>query len=305
MSLVDLLTACFGGGGGSAPVADRQAPYLSADQASQMPLDLFLERSIESAPSTLQQKDAFADILQKHLEGGVSTAHVVQVVQNTLERLANNKTEVATAQWACQVLGIAAQLPGSEGAGASGYRPPQMPGNSYAQVAGSNNDGWQTQEPKHRPPQHRVDDADIYIRSYFFPSEESFRALINFIGSAKSSLDICVFNITDNEVTRAIGEAKERGVDVRIITDDEQLKCQGNDVERMRDQYGIPFKTDSDPSKFMHSKFAIIDKRAVWSGSYNWTVSARRSNNESAICTNDPTTAQSYSEEFEKLWTEF
>ncbi|KAJ1648664.1 hypothetical protein LPJ64_000118 [Coemansia asiatica] len=303
MSLADLLTACFGGGNGSAPIADRQAPYLSAEQAAQMPLDLFLERSIESAPSTMQQRNAFADIFQKHLEGGANTGHVVQVVQNTLERLANNKTEVATAQWACQLLGLAAQSPSSEGSG--GYRPPQTPTSTYAQAAGSDNGGWQTQEPRHRPPQHKVNDADIYIRSYFFPSEESFHALINFIGSAQSTLDICVFNITDNEVTRAIGEAKERGVEVRIITDDEQLKCQGNDVERMRDQYGIPFKTDSDPSKFMHSKFAIIDKRAVWSGSYNWTVSARRSNNESAICTNDPSTAQAYSEEFEKLWNEF
>ncbi|KAJ2766001.1 hypothetical protein IWQ57_004550, partial [Coemansia nantahalensis] len=147
--------------------------------------------------------------------------------------------------------------------------------------------------------------GDVFIRSYFFPSEESFRKLVQLLDSARSSLDICVFNITDDELARAIAKAKDRGVDVRIITDDEQLSCKGNDVERLRDQGGVPFKTDNDPSKFMHSKFAVVDRRTVWAGSFNWTVSARRSNNESVICTNDPATAQAFSAEFERLWSQF
>ncbi|KAI7834626.1 hypothetical protein BX661DRAFT_167861 [Kickxella alabastrina] len=284
MSLIEILGICFGGN--SAP--SRQASYLSADEASNMPLDAFLQRSLESAPSALEQNGAFADIFQKHIQGGADAAKIVRIVQDVLARLAGNDTDRATTQWACQVLA------------------PANAGHQLRPAAGTDNNGWQTQESKQRPQQQKKSgDDDVYIRSYFFPSEDSFNALINFIEAAKSTLDICVFNITDNDIARAIGDAKKRGVNVRIITDDEQLKCQGNDVERMREQYGIPFKTDSDPSKFMHSKFAIIDRRAIWTGSYNWTVSARRSNNESAICTNDPNTAKAYSQEFETLWKQF
>ncbi|KAJ1895451.1 hypothetical protein LPJ66_004584 [Kickxella alabastrina] len=302
MSLIEILGICFGGNSASS----RQASYLSADEASNMPLDAFLQRSLESAPSALEQNGAFTDIFQKHIQGGADAAKIVRIVQDVLARLAGNDTDRATTQWACQVLGILAQGNVNEKANGGGYQPPQMPATNYAQAVGTDNNGWQTQESKQRPQQQKKSgDDDVYIRSYFFPSEDSFNALIDFIEAAKSTLDICVFNITDNDVARAIGDAKKRGVNVRIITDDEQLKCQGNDVERMREQYGIPFKTDSDPSKFMHSKFAIIDRRAIWTGSYNWTVSARRSNNESAICTNDPNTAKAYSQEFETLWKQF
>ncbi|KAJ2339566.1 hypothetical protein IWW50_006235 [Coemansia erecta] len=304
MSFADIISACLGGSSSSAP-SERQAPYLSADEAAQMPLEVFVQRSLESAPSALGQSGAFCDIFRKHIDGGANVAYVAQVVQDSLTRLASNDTDRAAAQWACQILALAAQ--GSAG----GYQPPKVQGQgqSYAQAAGSDSAGWEKQHQQqkhHRPPQDQAPaKSDVYVRSYFFPSENSFDALVQFLDSAHTSLDICVFNITDNGVANAIIAAKRRGVDVRIISDDEQLKCKGSDVERLQEDHGIPFKTDNDPSKFMHSKFAVIDRRAVWCGSYNWTVAGRRQNNEAVICTNDPDTAHAFSSEFERLWDQF
>ncbi|KAI9504204.1 hypothetical protein GGI25_002444 [Coemansia spiralis] len=305
MSLLDIITACLGGSSSQQSSSGRQAPYLSAEEASSMPLEAFLQRSLECAPSALEQGGAFADIFQRHLQSGADMAHVAQVVRDALMRLASNDTDRATAQWACQLLAQSAQ-----NASGNGYNPPQMHGQSYSQAVGSGGGEWKMQEKKHRPTQTQQQqqqhgNSDVYIRSFFFPSEESFNQLIEFLNSANSTLDICVFNITDNDIARAISNAKKRGVKVRIITDDEQLKCQGSDVERLSEQFDIPFKTDNDPNKFMHSKFAVIDRRAVWVGSYNWTVSARRSNNESVVCTNDPSTAKAFYDEFEKLWMQF
>ncbi|KAJ2029579.1 hypothetical protein IWW57_001655 [Coemansia sp. S610] len=299
MSLANILLACLGGGSNAGP----QAPYLSAQEASQLPLDTFVQRSLECAPSALQQSHDFVDIFQGHLQRGSSSAQVALLVGESLERMGSAGASKATVDWACQLLVLASQ--GKSGGGAEGYRPPQAAGGSYAQVAGSGSGAWETPKQQQQQQQRQQSGSDVYIKSLFFPSEESFGELVNFLDSAKTSLDICVFNITDNDLARAIGDAKKRGVNVRIITDDEQLKCQGNDVERLGEQYGIPFKTDNDPKKFMHSKFAIIDRRAVWSGSYNWTVGARRSNNESAIVTNDSRTAQAFSAEFERLWSQF
>ncbi|KAJ2554349.1 hypothetical protein EV175_002617 [Coemansia sp. RSA 1933] len=309
MSFTDLITACLGGTSQQASSSGRQATYLSADEASRMPLEAFLQRSLESAPSALEQGGAFADIFQRHLQDGANAGHVAQVIQGELVRLASNNTDKATAQWACQLLAQCAQSSARPPMDNGGYNPPQTQNQSYAQVTGSGNGGaWDAQEKRQHQNQKQQVHAqisDVYIRSYFFPSEESFGKLIEFLNSAKSTLDICVFNITDNDIARAISNAKKRGVEVRIVTDDEQLKCKGSDVERLSDQFGIPFKTDNDPQKFMHSKFAVIDKRAVWAGSFNWTVAARRSNNESVICTNDRATAKAFSEEFERLWKMF
>ncbi|KAJ2399438.1 hypothetical protein GGI23_002657, partial [Coemansia sp. RSA 2559] len=279
MSLVDLLTACLGGTS-QQPSSGRQATYLSADEASHMPLEAFLQRSLESAPSALEQGGAFANIFQRHLQNGANTTYITQVIQGELVRLASNNTDKATAQWACQLLAQCAQ--NAVRAGTGGYKPPQAQAQnqSYAQAIGSGPNGeWEMQEKKQKQYPAHNQGSDVYIRSYFFPSEESFGKLIEFLNSAKHTLDVCVFNITDNDVARAISSAKKRGVEVRIITDDEQLKCKGSDVESLSNQFGIPFKTDNDPQKFMHSKFAVIDKRAVWAGSYNWTIAARRSNN--------------------------
>ncbi|KAJ2800000.1 hypothetical protein H4R20_004224 [Coemansia guatemalensis] len=303
MSLVDILAACFGSGGGGGGNTPRQAPFLDANEAAQLPFDAFVQRSLESAPSALEQNSAFTDILRKHVESGaVDSARIVHAVQDSLVRLASNDTDRATAQWACQLLALSAQRRDN------GYQPPRLHGQSYAQVAGADSGDWEKQHQSPpvaaRPPSPHQR-SEVYIRTFFFPSEESFGQLIGFLESAQRTLDICVFNITDNDVARAIIAAKERGVEIRIITDDEQLECRGNDVRRLQDDHGIPFKTDNDPDRFMHNKFAIIDRRAVWAGSYNWTVGARRSNNESAICTNDPATAQAFSGEFEDLWSKF
>lgn len=261
-----------------------------------MPLDAFIERSIESAPSALEQGQEFSQILQSHIQNGAQPAEVVRVVQDALTRFSGNDTDRAAAQWACQIMAQSVQQTTNGG----GYQPSAMQNGG----GGGGGGAWETQK-HHNQQRPSSNNTDIYVRSYFFPSEESFESLIVFLDSAKDTLDICVFNITDNDLARAIGNAKQRGVEVRIITDDEQLKCRGNDVERLEGQYGIPFKTDNDPDKFMHSKFAVIDKRSVWAGSFNWTVSARRYNNESVICTNDPKTAKAFSNEFEKLWSQF
>ncbi|KAJ2746269.1 hypothetical protein GGI20_001470 [Coemansia sp. BCRC 34301] len=303
MSLANILLACLSGSNNSSPnSAGPHQPYLSAQEASQLPLDAFVQRSLESAPSVLEQSRDFVDIFQGHLQRGASLTQVAGIVRESLSRIGDAATSKATVDWACELLMLASQE--KDVLSQENYRPPQAVNGSYAQVAGSGNAGWETPK-KQQGGGSSNSNNNVYIKSLFFPSEVSFGELINFLDSAKSSLDICVFNITDNDIARAIGNAKKRGVNVRIITDDEQLKCQGNDVERLSEQHNIPFKTDNDPQKFMHSKFAIIDRRAVWTGSYNWTVGARRSNNESVIVTNDPSTAHAYSEEFERLWNHF
>ena len=112
--------------------------------------------------------------------------------------------------------------------------------------------------------------TQMSCQSHFFPSEQSFSSLISTLRSSQRTLDICVFSITDDDITNTIIQAHRKGIKVRIISDDDQAGSKGSDVFRLRDREGVPVRVDNSPSH-MHNKFAIVDGMILINGSYNWT----------------------------------
>ena len=51
----------------------------------------------------------------------------------------------------------------------------------------------------------------------------------------------------------------------------------------------------------MHHKFAVIDHKIVWTGSFNWTVSANKRNKENVIISDNAALIQRYEDEFQRL----
>ena len=56
---------------------------------------------------------------------------------------------------------------------------------------------------------------------------------------------------------------------------------------------------------FMHHKFAVIDKKTLINGSFNWTRAAITGNFENLLITDDTHVVQAYLRQFEKLWTQY
>ena len=52
----------------------------------------------------------------------------------------------------------------------------------------------------------------------------------------------------------------------------------------------------------MHNKFAIFDKRLLFTGSYNWTANAEHNNYENAVFISGPQTISQYQKEFDRIW---
>ncbi|KAK5815890.1 hypothetical protein F5H01DRAFT_413354 [Linnemannia elongata] len=157
---------------------------------------------------------------------------------------------------------------------------------------------------EHHDEHHHKANNGIFISPIFFPSEDSFGNFIKTLSNAKKSLDICVFTITDNETADAVIQAHERGVRVRIISDDDKSEDLGADVKRFARDHDIPTRVDGSPSH-MHHKFAIIDDALVMTGSYNWTKGARYQNREDLCLTNSAKAVRAFKDEFEKLWDLF
>ncbi|MEE2904424.1 MAG: phospholipase D-like domain-containing protein [Myxococcota bacterium] len=137
----------------------------------------------------------------------------------------------------------------------------------------------------------------------FSPSLECRHAIQNQLKAAKRSIDICVFTITDNEITSVIEGRFNAGIVVRIISDNDKAGDRGSDVDYLQ-SIGVDVKVDH--TRFhMHHKFAIFDQSLVLTGSYNWTRSAAHSNQENILISDDKKIVSRYMSEFEKLWAKF
>ena len=140
-------------------------------------------------------------------------------------------------------------------------------------------------------------------RARFSPGSECRDQIETLLESARRSADICVFTITDDRLSRAIVDAHRRGVRVRVISDDDKAFDRGSDVHRLRDS-GVQVRVDK-TDKHMHHKFALFDHTTLLTGSYNWTRSAFKENEENIIVVDDPRLVSAFSEEFASLWKMF
>jgi phosphatidylserine/phosphatidylglycerophosphate/cardiolipin synthase-like enzyme len=119
------------------------------------------------------------------------------------------------------------------------------------------------------------------------------------IDSAKETLDVCCYEIDNRAVAQAIVSAHYRGVKVRVMTDTDNLKEVGPLAFQ---KAGIPVESDN-RSGIMHHKFMIVDGRAVWTGSFNFTKNCAYLNNNNGIYIQSDRVAQNYRKWFDWFWT--
>jgi len=139
--------------------------------------------------------------------------------------------------------------------------------------------------------------------SYFSPGDSCADKIISLIRNTQSSIDICVFTISDNRISIEISKAYLRGVIVRVITDNDKSEDRGSDVMPLLEQ-GLSVRMDN-TSNHMHHKFAIFDNKILLNGSFNWTRSASKYNHENITVLHENATIQAFSRIFENLWEGF
>ena len=142
---------------------------------------------------------------------------------------------------------------------------------------------------------------------YFSPKDKVSNKLIEQINQTKNKIHAAVYMLTDKTIANALINAKRRSVDVQIVTDSSCLQSEYNKIELLKNN-GIDIflykpkvkNSNSRLNEIMHNKFAIFDNK-VWTGSFNWTVSAGRKNRENVICVQEDDVCKRYEREFEKL----
>lgn len=129
--------------------------------------------------------------------------------------------------------------------------------------------------------------------------------LIKKINAAQRSIHIVSFEFDLTSVAEALIAARQRGVDVRWVTDDENgLEADeepGQGQFAMLQGAGIEVRSDA-RSALMHNKFWIFDGEIVWTGSTNVTESGVFKQNNNTLVVHSPVLAAIYEREFQEMW---
>lgn len=135
---------------------------------------------------------------------------------------------------------------------------------------------------------------------YFSPGNACLNAINNQIDAATHSICVCVFTISDNRIRDRLLYAHQRGVSIKIITDDDKCNDKGSDIETL---YRAGVKIKVDHSRYhMHHKYAIFDGKIIITGSYNWTRSAADHNQENIVLSSEPAIVTQFIQTFNELW---
>ena len=72
----------------------------------------------------------------------------------------------------------------------------------------------------------------VASEAHFSPGDQCRNRIQSLFRQSRSSVDICIFTITDDEIAEIIAEAHNRGVKIRLISDDDKANDIGSDIDR-------------------------------------------------------------------------
>lgn len=134
----------------------------------------------------------------------------------------------------------------------------------------------------------------------FSPNGGCQEAIIQEIPKAKNTIDIAMYYLTSREIAQELIKAKEKGVTIRIFLDQSQENSKYS-KSRYLSKRGIEIRFYVGAG-LMHNKFAVIDNKVLITGSFNWTATAERDNQENLLIIRDRDLIKQYSDRFEFLW---
>ncbi|MDB5095812.1 MAG: phospholipase D/Transphosphatidylase [Cyanobacteria bacterium RYN_339] len=136
--------------------------------------------------------------------------------------------------------------------------------------------------------------------------DKQLTALIDSV-QAGGTLDGAFFDIGIPNVVDALIRAKQRGVTVRLVTENDYYVHSEKD-QTLRDPIiklqaaGIPVIPDDNKAGLMHDKFLVVNGGTVWTGSFNITDTGAHGDNNNALQIQSTDLAAIYEAEFKKMF---
>ncbi len=97
------------------------------------------------------------------------------------------------------------------------------------------------------------------------------RQLLHDILEAESSIDFAIYGLNRDSLVRALRQAAERGVEIRIVGNEGEVNPRYVAAFEQFENYENIAVSYTNPSGLMHNKFLVIDRETVWTGTQNMT----------------------------------
>lgn len=149
-------------------------------------------------------------------------------------------------------------------------------------------------------PRARVGAASVEV--YFSPQDGVAKHVLQRLQDAKRSIHFMAFSYTADAIADAMIAGKRAGLTVRGVFESNNAGGAGADFGRLK-AGGVDVLEDGN-CYVMHHKVIVIDERTVITGSYNFTSSAERDNDENLVIVDDPSLARQYLEEFDRVYAQ-
>jgi len=153
--------------------------------------------------------------------------------------------------------------------------------------------------------------GDMVVQTCFSPQGNCSAYILREIEQARKELLVAVYAFTSDELASGLVQARKRGVSVQVILDREFDADNRNSKGKFLEEQKIPVRRvtgmkSAGPDKengLMHQKFAVIDRKTIFTGSYNWTHSADKLNDENLLLFRDAgPLAEEYRKVFLHVW---
>lgn len=148
---------------------------------------------------------------------------------------------------------------------------------------------------------------DVAVGNYFAPERqlELINVIARAVARAEKEILFMAFSFTNEEIGEAMLGRADAGVPIRGIFEKTGADAESSYYGPMRNA-GLPnvdVRLDGN-SRLLHHKVIIVDQQTVVFGSFNFTASANRSNDENLLIIHDAGFAGQFVKEFEARWAE-
>ncbi|HEX8751156.1 MAG TPA: phospholipase D-like domain-containing protein [Nitrospira sp.] len=142
------------------------------------------------------------------------------------------------------------------------------------------------------------------IEILYAPHDAPLDRVIRLYQQAKRYIYVSVYGLTYPRAVEALVAAKKRGIDVRMLTDQERTQDEKQQIAlRTLRLAGIPIRVNQHDG-LMHLKQVVIDDEINTSGSMNHTTSGNRYNDERMDIITDRTISMKAREQFLSMWND-
>jgi phosphatidylserine/phosphatidylglycerophosphate/cardiolipin synthase-like enzyme len=141
---------------------------------------------------------------------------------------------------------------------------------------------------------------EVALENYFAPEDGVAAHLVAEIERAQSRIRFMAFSFTSDAIADRMIARARAGVAVQGVIEERNAESEYGQYRRLRDA-GLDVRLDGNPY-LMHHKVIIVDDATVLLGSYNFTSSAERTNDENLLIIHDPEVAARFVAEFGRLY---